>query len=78
MLDFEQIKASLSQRFPFLLVDKIVEIDEGKKVVGHDGIFELPADLFIGLVVGTGDEKYFFFHFLLPVRKCFLSFYPNL
>ncbi|MBO8168474.1 MAG: 3-hydroxyacyl-ACP dehydratase FabZ [Thermoanaerobacteraceae bacterium] len=34
MLDIEQIKEILPHRYPFLLVDKIVELEEGKRVVG--------------------------------------------
>lgn len=34
MLDIEKIKAIIPHRYPFLLVDKVVEIDEGKRAVG--------------------------------------------
>lgn len=34
MLDAEQIKEILPHRYPFLLVDKITEVDEGKRVAG--------------------------------------------
>ncbi|MCJ8007941.1 3-hydroxyacyl-ACP dehydratase FabZ [Lederbergia wuyishanensis] len=34
MLDVQQIKEIIPHRYPFLLVDKIVEMEEGKKVVG--------------------------------------------
>lgn len=34
MLTAEQIQAILPHRYPFLLVDRIVEIEEGKRVVG--------------------------------------------
>ncbi len=34
MLDIERIKKVIPHRYPFLLVDKILEIDEGKKAVG--------------------------------------------
>lgn len=34
MLDIQQIKEIIPHRYPFLLVDKIVEIEEGQKVVG--------------------------------------------
>ena len=34
MLSAEQIQAILPHRYPFLLVDRIVEIEEGKKAVG--------------------------------------------
>ncbi|MBW8349962.1 3-hydroxyacyl-ACP dehydratase FabZ [Bacillus sp. IITD106] len=34
MLDIQQIKEIIPHRYPFLLVDKIVEIEEGQRVVG--------------------------------------------
>ena len=34
MLDIEQIRAILPHRYPFLLVDRILEIDPGKRAVG--------------------------------------------
>ncbi len=34
MLDVEQIKEIIPHRYPFLLVDKIVEMEENKRVVG--------------------------------------------
>ena len=34
MLDITQIKEIIPHRYPFLLVDKIVEIEEGKRAVG--------------------------------------------
>jgi len=33
MLDIEQIKEILPHRYPFLLIDRIMEMDEGKRVV---------------------------------------------
>ena len=33
-LDFEQVKQIIPQRFPFLMVDRVVEIDPGVRVVG--------------------------------------------
>ena len=33
-MNSEEIKAIIPHRYPFLLVDKILEIDEGKRVVG--------------------------------------------
>src|SRR5690625_5343792 len=33
-MDIEQIKETIPHRYPFLLVDKILEIEEGKRVVG--------------------------------------------
>src|SRR5690625_2394109 len=34
MLDIEQIKEIIPHRYPFLLVDKVVEVEEAKRVVG--------------------------------------------
>ncbi len=34
MLDINQIKELLPHRFPFLLVDRIIEIESGKRAVG--------------------------------------------
>ncbi|SFB26896.1 3-hydroxyacyl-[acyl-carrier-protein] dehydratase [Lentibacillus halodurans] len=33
-MDIEQIKQTIPHRYPFLLVDKVTEIAEGKRVVG--------------------------------------------
>jgi 3-hydroxyacyl-[acyl-carrier-protein] dehydratase len=33
-LDFEQIKAIIPQRFPFLMIDRVIEIEPGVRVVG--------------------------------------------
>ncbi len=33
-LDFEQVKAIIPQRFPFLMLDRVVEIEPGVRVVG--------------------------------------------
>lgn len=33
-MDIEQIKETIPHRYPFLLVDKILEVEEGKRVVG--------------------------------------------
>ena len=33
-LDFEQIKAIIPQRFPFLMLDRVVEIEPGVRVLG--------------------------------------------
>jgi len=46
MLDVEDIRAILPHRYPFLLVDKILELDPGKRAVGlknvtiNEGFFE--------------------------------------
>ncbi|HLS66173.1 MAG TPA: 3-hydroxyacyl-ACP dehydratase FabZ [Pseudogracilibacillus sp.] len=34
MKDIEQIKAIIPHRYPFLLVDRVLEMEEGKRVVG--------------------------------------------
>lgn len=34
MLDIEQIKEIIPHRYPFLLVDKVTEMEEGKRVAG--------------------------------------------
>lgn len=34
MLEIEAIKSIIPHRYPFLLVDKVLEIEEGKRVVG--------------------------------------------
>ena len=34
MMDIEQIKETIPHRYPFLLVDKVLEVEEGKRVVG--------------------------------------------
>ncbi|WP_226671434.1 3-hydroxyacyl-ACP dehydratase FabZ [Metabacillus litoralis] len=34
MLDIQQIKEIIPHRYPFLLVDRVLEIEEGKKAVG--------------------------------------------
>ena len=34
MLDIEKIKAIIPHRYPFLLVDRVIEIEEGKRAVG--------------------------------------------
>jgi 3-hydroxyacyl-[acyl-carrier-protein] dehydratase len=38
MLDINQIKDLIPHRFPFLLVDRIIELDPGKRVVGIKNI----------------------------------------
>lgn len=45
MLDFEQIKELIPQRFPFLMVDRVLEIEPGKHAIavknisGNDMVF---------------------------------------
>lgn len=38
MLDIQQIKEIIPHRYPFLLVDKVTEIEEGKRVVGYKNV----------------------------------------
>ncbi len=38
MMDIKQIKEILPHRYPFLLVDKITEIEEGKRVKGYKNV----------------------------------------
>lgn len=33
-MDIEQIKETIPHRYPFLLVDKVTEMEEGKRVIG--------------------------------------------
>jgi 3-hydroxyacyl-[acyl-carrier-protein] dehydratase len=46
MLDIEEIRAILPHRYPFLLVDRILELDPGRRAVGlknvtiNEGFFE--------------------------------------
>jgi len=37
-LDFEAIKTYLPQRFPFIMLDKIIELEPGKRAVGIKNI----------------------------------------
>jgi len=34
MMDIEQIKSTIPHRYPFLLVDRILDVEKGKRVVG--------------------------------------------
>jgi 3-hydroxyacyl-[acyl-carrier-protein] dehydratase len=44
-LDFEEIKKLIPQRFPFIMLDKVIELDPGKRLVaiknvsGNDMVF---------------------------------------
>jgi len=49
MLDIEQIKEIIPHRYPFLLVDKILELEPGKKAVGIKNV--------------TANEEFFQGHF---------------
>ena len=49
MLDTQQIKEIIPHRYPFLLIDKIIEIDEGKRAIGIKNV--------------TANEEFFNGHF---------------
>jgi len=49
MLDINQIKEILPHRYPFLLVDRIIELEEGKRAVGIKNV--------------TANEEFFQGHF---------------
>ncbi|MGI6066841.1 MAG: 3-hydroxyacyl-[acyl-carrier-protein] dehydratase FabZ, partial [Bacillota bacterium] len=38
MLDINEIKKILPHRYPFLLVDKILELEEGRRIVGQKNV----------------------------------------
>ncbi|MGM0853873.1 MAG: 3-hydroxyacyl-ACP dehydratase FabZ [Bacillota bacterium] len=49
MLDINQIKEIIPHRYPFLLVDRILEVEEGKKAIGIKNV--------------TANEEFFNGHF---------------
>lgn len=49
MLDTQKIKEAIRHRYPFLLVDRILELEEGKRAVGIKNV--------------TGNEDFFNGHF---------------
>ena len=49
VMDVEEIKDYLPQRYPFLLVDRIIEIDLGKSITGYKNV--------------TSNEPFFVGHF---------------
>ncbi|MCM3597492.1 3-hydroxyacyl-ACP dehydratase FabZ [Metabacillus idriensis] len=49
MLDINQIKEIIPHRYPFLLIDKILEVDEGKRAIGLKNV--------------TANEEFFNGHF---------------
>ncbi|WP_456277477.1 3-hydroxyacyl-ACP dehydratase FabZ [Bacillus sp. AK128] len=49
MLDINQIKEIIPHRYPFLLVDKVLEMEEGKRAVGLKNV--------------TANEEFFVGHF---------------
>lgn len=73
MLNNEQIEARIPHRYPFLLVDRMVELDEGKRAVGiknvtcnepylqqqehFPGVLIVEALAQVGGIVMTGGER---------------------
>ncbi|MGA1795527.1 MAG: 3-hydroxyacyl-ACP dehydratase FabZ [bacterium] len=49
VLNFEQIRKLIPQRFPFSMIDKVTDYEEGKKIIGVKNI--------------TGNEVFFQGHF---------------
>jgi 3-hydroxyacyl-[acyl-carrier-protein] dehydratase len=49
MLDLQQIKEIIPHRYPFLLIDKVLEVEEGKRAVGIKNV--------------SGNEEFFNGHF---------------
>jgi 3-hydroxyacyl-[acyl-carrier-protein] dehydratase len=49
MLDIQQIKEIIPHRYPFLLVDRVLEVEEGKRAVGIKNV--------------TANEEFFNGHF---------------
>ena len=49
LMSVEEIKEYLPQRYPFLLVDRITEMDLGKSIVGYKNV--------------TNNEPFFIGHF---------------
>ncbi len=37
-MDIQEIKETIPHRYPFLLVDKVTEIEEGKRIVGYKNV----------------------------------------
>jgi len=48
-LDFEEIKKLIPQRFPFIMIDRILEVEPGKKAVSIKNV--------------TGNDIFFLGHF---------------
>jgi 3-hydroxyacyl-[acyl-carrier-protein] dehydratase len=79
-LDFEQIKQIIPQRFPFLMVDRVIEIEPGERVVGvknltgnewfYQGHFPkkaiTPGAMILEAIAQTG---IIFFHALQPEQR---------
>ena len=49
MLNFEEIKKLVPQRYPFLMLDKVLELEKGKRIVVIKNV--------------SGNEPYFLGHF---------------
>ena len=79
-LDLEAIKAIIPQRFPFLMLDRVIEIVPGERVIGvknlsgnewfYQGHFPekaiTPGAMILESVAQAG---IIFFHFYLPERR---------
>lgn len=52
MLDINQIKEILPQRYPFLMLDRVIELEEGKKAVGIKNVSANEA-FFVGHFPGN-------------------------
>lgn len=48
-LNFEQVKGLLPQRYPYLMIDKVIKLEPGKSIVAVKNV--------------TGNESYFLGHF---------------
>src|SRR5699024_12254499 len=58
-MDIQEIKNTIPHRYPFLLVDRVTEIEEGKRVVGYKNV--------------SANEPFFQGHFPdYPVMPCVL------
>ena len=79
-LDFEQIKAIIPQRFPFVMIDRVIDIQPGVKAVaiknltGNEWFYQghFPIKAFTpGVLISEaiGQAGIVFFHFSLPKKK---------
>ncbi len=57
MIDINEIKELLPHRFPFLLVDRIIEVESGKRAVGIKNVtandFYLQQECYHGIMPGA-------------------------
>ena len=79
-LDFEQIKEIIPQRFPFVMIDRVIDIQPGVKAVaiknltGNEWFYQghFPIKAFTpGVLISEaiGQAGIVFFHFSLPEKK---------